>query len=409
MNKGDRMIDINRYNNYHCHNHESNRTTLDCVVKPIDYIKRIKELGHTLYFTTQHGWTGKYLQAYDLCKENNIKMVYSAELYIVPDRTVSDNRNYHIMIIGKNREAFYQLNEIMSESNISGFYYKPRIDLELLLRLDPNNFIITSACVGGFLRDKEAIETFFAPILKHFKSNFYLEVQAHVHPRQIQHNKLMLYLRKKYNVGIIHGNDSHYIYPEQAKDRDKFLKGKGLRYEEEEGFILDFPDTESIIERYHQQGLLTDEEINEALKNTLVFDECEDLNFTKDVKMPSIYHGINPNKKLREILTEKWKKERKHIPKHRWSEYEQAIYYETNIVEKTNMADYFLLNERIVDVAVNKYNGVLTRTGRGSAVSFYINKLLGFTEIDRLEAPIPLYPTRFMSISRILETKSLPD
>jgi DNA polymerase III alpha subunit len=73
------------------------------------------------------------------------------------------------------------------------------------------------------------------------------------------------------------------------------------------------------------------------------------------------------------------------------------------------MADYFLLNERIIDRAVNVYNGILTRTGRGSAVSFYVNKLLGFTEIDRFESEVPLYPSRFMTVSRIMESKSLPD
>jgi len=73
------------------------------------------------------------------------------------------------------------------------------------------------------------------------------------------------------------------------------------------------------------------------------------------------------------------------------------------------MADYFLLNERIIDRAVNVYDGILTRTGRGSAVSFYVNKLLGFTEIDRFESEVPLYPSRFMTVSRILESKSLPD
>ncbi|MCE5220009.1 MAG: hypothetical protein LLF98_01775, partial [Clostridium sp.] len=99
----------------------------------------------------------------------------------------------------------------------------------------------------------------------------------------------------------------------------------------------------------------------------------------------------------------------KNINPERYKEYIEGIAFEYDIIKKTHMADYFLLNERIIDKAVNEYNGILTRTGRGSAVSFYINKLLGFTEIDRFEAEVPLYPTRFMSIARILESKSLPD
>ena len=80
-----------------------------------------------------------------------------------------------------------------------------------------------------------------------------------------------------------------------------------------------------------------------------------------------------------------------------------------DIIEKTNMENYFILDYKVVKRAIEKYNGLLTKTGRGSAVSFYINKLLGLTEIDRINSPVPLYPTRFMSIERILGTKSLPD
>lgn len=71
-------------------------------------------------------------------------MVYGAELYMVKDRKEKDNANYHIIIIAKNQDGFYELNEIVSESNRSGFYYKPRIDIELIKRLNPNNFFITS-------------------------------------------------------------------------------------------------------------------------------------------------------------------------------------------------------------------------------------------------------------------------
>lgn len=398
-----------RYNNYHKHDHYSNIRTLDCVVKPQDYINRAKELGHTTMFTTQHGWAGNYLELYDMCKENNLKMIYGAELYIVKDRFEKDNSNSHIIVIGKNQDAFYQLNEIMSESNKTGFYYKPRIDLELLLSLNPENFFVTTACVAGILRNEDITNIFLEPIYKHFGNNFYLEIQSHVHPSQVLHNQKIIEISKKYNIEIIHANDSHYILPEDSYDRDLFLKGKGLKYDEEDGFVLDYPDYETIVQRYKQQSVLTNEQIEKAINNTLIFDNCEELVFTKDIKMPTIYPNEDSNKKLQSIIVEKWKEERKYIPKERHKEYLKGISFEYNIIKETNMADYFLLNERIINKAVNEYDAILTRTGRGSAVSFYINKLLGFTEIDRFEAEVPLYPTRFMSKARILETKSLPD
>lgn len=386
--------------------------TLDCVVKNTDYIKRSVELGCKNYFTTQHGWAGKFLEAYDLCKKNGLKMIYGAELYMVVDRTQKDNSNNHIIIIAKNQQGFYELNAIMAEANKSGFYYKPRIDIELIQRLTPENFFVTSACVGGILRPHDTSKELFEAVYGHFGKNFFLEVQNHPYDIQIQHNMNMLRLRLQYGIQLIHANDSHYIYPEQAQDRVKFLNGKGMNYGDEDSFVLDFPDYDTVVQRYKEQGLLSDSQIEEAMRNTLIFDECEELYFDKEVKMPTIYPEFTQEQKDQELakhLNEKWQNEREHIDKKRWKEYSQGIAYEYKIVKDTKMADYFLFNEKMVDLAVNKYHGILSRTGRGSAVSFYINKLLGFTEIDRFETPVPLYPTRFMSIARILETKSLPD
>ena len=386
--------------------------TLDCVVKNIDYIKRSLELGCKNYFTTQHGWTGKFLEAYDLCKQNGLKMVYGAELYMVKNRKEKDNSNYHVVLIAKNQDGFYELNSIMSESNRSGFYYKPRIDIELLKQLTPNNFFITSACVAGFLRPGDDMKELFEAVYNHFGKNFFLEVQNHSFDIQIQHNKNMLLLKQYYDMQLIHANDSHYIYPEQAQDRIKFLNGKGMNYGDEDSFILDFPDYDTIVERYKKQGLLSGWQIQEALDNTLIFDECEELYFDKEIKMPTIHPGYTQEEKNHELakhLSEKWEQEKEHVDKARWKEYQEGIRYEYKIVKDTNMADYFLFNEKMVELAKNKYGGILSRTGRGSAVSFYINKLLGFTEIDRFVAPVPLYPTRFMSTARILENKSIPD
>lgn len=403
---------MKRYENYHKHCHESNITTLDCVVKNTDYISRSLELGCKNYFTTQHGWTGKYLEAYDLCEKNNLKMIYAAELYMVKDRKEKDNSNYHVVIVAKNQDGFYELNEIMSESNKTGFYYKPRIDIELIKRLNPNNFIITSACVGGILRPSNDMKVMFETIYGHFNKNFYLEVQNHQYDIQANHNKNMLLLKQHYGLKLIHANDSHYIYPEQSKDRLKFLKGKGMNYGDEDSFILDFPDYDTIVERYKKQGILSDWQIEEALQNTLIFDECEKLYFDKEIKMPTIYPGYTQEEKDNELakhICSKWDNEKVNVDKSRWEEYKKGIAYEYKIIKDTKMSDYFLFNEKMVDLAKRKYGGVLSRTGRGSAVSFYINKLLGFTEIDRFAAPVPLYPTRFMSTARILETRSLPD
>lgn len=372
-------------------------------------MKRAVELGHKEYVTCEHGFQGNIYEAYTLCQKYGLKCVYGVEAYYVDDMYDKSSRiNYHIVLVALTEKARNEINKIMSIANTDGFYYKPRIDLKLLLSLTPTDTIVTTACVASRMFKDGWEERFFLPVYKHFGNNFYLEVQNHNEPIQIEHNKKLLQVKKKYGIQLIHANDSHYIYPEDAKYRDLFLKAKGIVYENESNFVLDYPDYDTIVKRYKKQGVLSDEQIKEAIDNTLVIDNAEGITLDKEFKIPKVTNG-DSNQALRKILRDAWKEEKKKIPKERYKEYENAIYYETKIVEDCGMADYFILDHEIVKKAVNEYDAVLTRSGRGSAVSFYINHLLGLTEVDRLKSPITLYPTRFMSAERILSSRSLPD
>ena len=398
-----------RYNNYHKHTMYSNLRTLDCVSKPIDYINRAKELNHTTYFTTEHGYQGNIFEAYTLCQDNGLKCIYGVEAYYVDDIEDKSSRTmYHIILVAMTENARRQINRIMSTANTTGYYYKPRIDLNLLLSLPGDEVVVTTACVAGRMFKEEWEEKFLRPVHSHFENNFYLEVQSHIDSDQAAYNKMIMDVHRKYNIPIIHANDSHYIYPEDAKYRDLFLKAKGIVYEEEGGFCLDYPDSDEIYKRYKQQGVLTEDEVTEALQNTLVFDNSEGITIDKEFKIPKITEG-DSNKVLKKLINEGWAKERNNVPKEKWSEYIEQIKYEYKIIEDCGMADYFILDHYIVDRAVKEYDAILTKSGRGSAVSFYVNKLLGLTEVDRISAPITLYPTRFMSAERILSSRSLPD
>ena len=398
-----------RYNNYHKHDVYGNIRALDTITKPIDYIKRAKELDgdKAIFFSTNHGYQGNIFEYYNLCKENNVKLIGGVEAYYVPNRLEKDKSNYHLVIIAKNKRGFKQINKIMSEANLTGYYYKPRIDDELLFNLNPNDILITSACVASRLRNEEGAEKRIVKMKDYFGDNFYLEVQNHNVEIQKTYNKRILKYADKYNIQIIHANDSHYIYPSDSKYRDLFLKAKGIMYEEESNFILDYPDYETIVERYKVQGILSDKQIKQALDNTLIFDDFEGIEFDTEIKMPCISN--NPSKELGEIIENEFKKELSNIDINRKEEYIKAINEEWKVISDTNMYEYFLVNHKMIKLAIEKYGGVITKSSRGSCPSFYINKLLGFTSLDRLDTPVTLYPSRFMSTTRILQSKSLPD
>lgn len=398
-----------RYINYHKHTHYSNIRSLDCIAKPEEYIKRAVELGHKEYVTTEHGFQSNIYEAYTLCQKYGLRCIYGVEAYYVDDMNDRTSRaNYHIMLIAMTEKARKEINRIMSVANDTGFYYKPRIDLKCLLSLTPTDTIVTTACIASRMFKDGWEESFLIPVHNHFKNNFYLEVQNHNEPIQIEHNKKLIEVKNKYDIKLIHANDSHYIYPEDAKYRDMFLKAKGIVYSDESNFILDYPDYDTVVERYKKQCVLNDEQIAEALESTLVFDKSDGITLDKEFKIPKVTEG-NSNIVLRDIIRDAWKEEKKNIQINKHKEYQDAIYYEAKIIEDCGMADYFILDHKIVKKAVNEYDAVLTRSGRGSAVSFYVNHLLGLTEIDRLASPVTLYPTRFMSAERILESKSLPD
>lgn len=408
-----------RYNNYHKHTDESNIFSPDSCAKISHYLNRIKELGHSTYFTTQHGYGGDIFNSVKKGKEEDVKVVYGAEPYIVidPDPKSQDRSNYHIILIARTNNGRRSINKILSKANKEGFYYKPRISPETLLEIPKEDIYITTACIGGILRDESAIKNIFMPLFKHFQEHLFLEVQPHNCEEQKRINDLAVKISKQLNIKIIHANDSHYIYPEDSIKRDLFLKGKKINYGQEDQFVLDYPDYDEIIKRYEAQGVLSRTQAEEALNNTLIFDDCEEIKLNKDIKMPIIYPELSLDDrmlKLKKIIMDKFQHIYKedHISSDDLPKYFKAIMDEIEVLEKTKelfTMDYFLLNNKIVDLAINKYKGVLTTTSRGSAGAFYLNRILGITQLDRVISDIPLYYERYMSTARLLENRSMPD
>lgn len=401
--------------NLHRHTSFSNIMTSDSTVFNEDYAKRAVELGHKVLSSVEHGWQGYYFETYELAHKYNLKCVIGAEAYWVKDRKEQDKTNCHILILAKNNNGRECLNEILSDANETGYYYKPRVDTELLLGLPPDDVVVTSACIAfngyGFDDSDDIIKQ----LHDHFKDNFMLEVQYHNTETQKKWNKHLLELSEKWGIELIVGLDSHYIHEEDAEERDNYLESKGLHYEDEQGWYMDYPDDETVMKRFLEQGVLSKEQIQRAMDNTdiaLTFDDYDDVYiFSKEIKLPTLYPDLTMKEREKlysKLISKQFKEYMKNVPPERYDEYYQGVKEEIQVYKDTGMVDYPLLDYAIVKEGLAN-GGLITDSGRGSAVGFFTNTLCGFSKVDRFRSAIKLYPERFISTTRILETHSLPD
>lgn len=384
-----------------------------------DYAKRAVELGHSILSSCEHGWQGRYIECHDLAKQYGLKFLFSAEAYWVWDRHEEDRSNCHIWIGAKNENGREWINEVLSQANEDGFYYQPRLDEELLDLLPAGDVWITTACVAGWKyldEEEERLKALWKKLYDKHGDNFMFEVQYHPSERQKELNRYILNLRKEIPAPIIMGCDSHYIEANGAELRSDFLVSKEDRkaYDDEEEWFMDYPDGDTAVQRFREQGVLTEAEIAEAIDRTNCFLEVEEYEcdiFDDSLKLFSLHPDWTQEQKNAEYLhlvDEGWQNYKAEVAPDLLSKYEKEIKSETDTVVECHMADYFIDNYHVIRRG-KELGGHLTNTGRGSAVSFFTNKLLGFTEVDRIAAKVKMYPERFMTATRILETHSLPD
>lgn len=391
--------------NYHCHKDFSNVSTADCAESIENYANRIHQFGTKCLFSGDHGSQGNQFYVYKVAENEKLKYIHSCEAYWVKDRKEKDRANCHMVIAAKNAEGREDINYALSIANEDGYYYKPRIDLDLLFNIPKDNVIVTSACISGW--NYEDAEDIWLKIHDYFGDNFFLEIQYHNTEKQKRLNERILSLAKKHNIQIICGLDSHYVKDENSVKRDQILKYKDISYPDEYGWYMDYPDTKTVICRLKEQGVLSDEEIMRSIMNTNIFvSECDEIVLDRTFKIPSVYKGKTYEEKCRvykNLLNVAYAKE-----KEKSKEKANGIRYEAKEVIESNVVDYFLTSQRIVHDAVNNEGGILTRTSRGSAASFITNKLLGLTTVDRFNADIPIYPERFLTKERVLAGQ-MPD
>ena len=418
------------YQNFHKHSIYTNPIIVDSCAYPEEYAKRASELGHGIISSVEHGYQGRYIESFEMAQKYNLKYLFGVEAYFVYNRFEKDNTNAHICLLAKNENGRKAINRILSEAAETGFYYRSRVDYELIMSLPENDVWISTACLAGLWRydnENDKSETLREEFKNHtefsepyewliyefsnkFKDNFYLEVQSHNVDRQKDLNKKIIELSNKYNIEIIAGVDSHFILPQDEWRRDYLQKStSGIVYDDEDGFYMDYPTGQVLFKRFKTQGVLSDEDIMIALDNTnklLEVEEYTSVIFNKNMKMPSApkYENMTKAEKQKELVGicyHSWEEVKKEIPVEQHQHYLNEIVKELDIIFKIDHEDYFLLNYELIKEATTNRGGMITFSGRGSGPSFYVNHLLGFTQIDRISSPITLYPERFLSTSRM--------
>lgn len=409
------------WQDYHKHTSLSNVYTKDSPLIHLDYWNELKaRYGDKpcAYTTVEHGWAGNYFKTYDdlekFNKKNgtNIKFVFGYEAYWVKDRHTDDKSNCHMILLARNDNGRKALNKILSIANKDGYYYRPRLDLELIMSLPPDDVMITTACVAYWnkYQDIDDITAQLASKLPYF----YLEVQPHHTQQQADLNRHILELSNQINVPIIAGCDSHVIFESQMKDRDDLLESAHITYEDEDGWFMDFPTYDVLFSRFQQQGVLSDEQIKQAIDNTNVLMDFEDIVLDRSLKVPVVKSLKDKtqqerNEEFERIVWDEWEKQKWDINEAKYDEYIKEINDAINEIESCNMADYFILSYYVMKNGQEKYGGILTPTGRGSAVGMYINKLLRLTKVDKVNSSVEMYPERFLTKERVLESHTPPD
>ena len=389
-------------------------------------------------------------QTQDLCNSLGIKTTYETKQESTDKNNVHHQKSYKITISSK---IFYDFNKerhITTEQWVSIInnlyentnqnpiviyedkkYLKVRIknineifiDEDVYCLNNNTHSFVLNGCIvhncAGLLADDDSINEIFYPLYEHFGKNLMLEVQTHNEDIQKKINTKAIALANELKLPLIGACDSHYIYPEQAKERLELLKGKGINYGSEDNFLLDYPSYDTMCERFKEQGILTPKQITDCMEQTLIFDECENIDIDKTIKMPTIYGDLSEDEKIH-LLKDKVSQgfnqmiKEENLNKEQIKLYSKELHKEMRVIEECEeadipMADYFLLNKEIFDTAINEFGGVLTKSGRGSAGGELINRMLGITQIDRLKINLPIYSERFISTSRVIENRSLAD
>ena len=393
----------------HLHVH-TEYSLLDGSNKVKEYVARVKELGMDSAAITDHGVMFGVIDFYRAAKAEGIKPILGCEVYVAPqsrfDKEVGtrEDRYYHLVLLAENNKGYENLTKIVSKAFVEGYYYKPRVDYELLDQYH-EGIIALSACLAGEVQ-KNLLRGMYEEAVKSAKryekifgkGNFFLELQDHGIPEQATVNQRMLRLSQDTGIELVATNDVHYTYAADEKPHDILLciqTGKKLqdenrmRYEGGQYYVKS-PEEMAELFPYALQ----------ALENTQkIADRCHvEIEFGV-TKLPryDVPQGFTSWEYLNKLCFEGLASRYEPVTE----ELKERLTYELSVIQKMGYVDYFLIVWDFIKYA--RDNDIMVGPGRGSAAGSIVSYCLGITDIDPIR--YQLLFERFLNPERV----SMPD
>ncbi len=369
--------------------------------------KRVKELGMDAVALTDHGNMYGAIAFYKACKDQGVKPILGCEVYVSEkDMTIKDktNKRFHLILLAENNQGFKNIMKIVSLAFVDGYYYKPRVDKEVLKKYS-KGIIATSACLGGevqrFILDRD-LDAAKAAALEYREifgeNNFFLELQDHGMPEQARVNRELIKISEELNFPLTVSNDVHYLDRDDAKSHDVLLciqTGKTINEENR----MKFPSDEFYLKSPDEMAALFPEN-KDALENTIkIANRCNvDIKFHEQ-HLPefTVPEGYTHEDYLKKLATEGMYNRYENVT----DDIKERFDFEFNTIKNMGFVDYFLIVWDFIRYA--RKHEIQVGPGRGSAAGSIVSYCLGITDVDPLK--FNLLFERFLNPERV----SMPD
>ena len=392
----------------HLHVH-TEYSLLDGASRIGSLVKRAKELNMPAIAITDHGTMYGIVDFYKQAKKQGIKPIIGCEVYVAPRSRrerimVEGEAYYHLVLLAETDEGYRNLIELVSRGNTEGFYYKPRVDKELLSQYS-KGLICLSACIAGeipswLLKDNITVaEALIQEYIDIFgKDNFFLEIQDHGIPEQKKVNKFLIEMSRKFDVGLVATNDLHYINKQDAECHDVLLciqMGKTvddtarMKFFSDEFYLKDFDEMAQLFGAY-PEALANTCRIAERCNVTLDFGNL----YLPEFPVPG---GLTANDYLEKLCRDHLKERYSEVT----PEINDRLVFELGVIMKMDYSGYFLIVWDFINYA--RQQEIPVGPGRGSAAGSIVAYLLGITNIDPIA--YGLLFERFLNPERV----TMPD